>query len=440
MINSTDEFLNIVKSISPNGLMASLDVESLFTNIPLNETIDIIIDCCYNHPHIRKPKIPKNLLRELLILCTSNAPFRHINGKLFYQKEGIAMGSPLGPTFANFYMGHIENKVLNDLNIKPAVYTRYVDDVFVMVENENKLLELKKKFEDASILKFTYEISKNNKIPFLDVNVQILKNKFVTSVYTKETNDGNLINYDSECPSRYKIGTIVTLLNRALKVSSDWQIFNTEMNRLKQIFINNGFPNEVFDRCVKNFLNKHFSNSNNEKIKNEYNIYYENQMTMNYRLDERILKKIIKDKITCVNRQDKLNLRIYYKNMKINNLVMRNNISVSHSVLKSSHVVYSISCPIEDCVLQKSYYVGQTQNTVSLRLTGHLQNGAIKDHVRNCHHKTLTRKELEENVKIIKKIQCPKRLIIYEALTILDKKPNLNVQEQNFSGVLKLFI
>ena len=76
----------------------------------------------------------------------------------------------------------------------------------------------------------------------MDVNVQTLKNKFVTYVYTKETNDGSLFNYDSECPSRYKFKSIVTLLNRALKISSDWQIFNNKINRLKQIFINNNFP------------------------------------------------------------------------------------------------------------------------------------------------------------------------------------------------------
>ena len=38
-------------------------------------------------------------------------------------------------------------------------------------------------------------------------------------------------------------------------------------NRLKQILINNGFLNEVFDRCVKKFLNNHFNNSNDEKEK-----------------------------------------------------------------------------------------------------------------------------------------------------------------------------
>ena len=71
---------------------------------------------------------------------------------------------------------------------------------------------------------------------------------------------------------------------------------------------------------------------------------------------------------------------------------MKNNISVSRSVLKTSHVVYCISCPRQDYVLPKSYFVGQTQNTMNLRLTGHLQNGAIKEYMRNCHQKYLREK------------------------------------------------
>ena len=54
-------------------------------------------------------------------------------------------------------------------------------------------------------------------------------------------------------------------------------------------------------------------------------------------------KKIITDKVICVNKQDTLHLRIYYKNIKTKNLVMKNIIEVSHSVLKTSHEVYNIS-------------------------------------------------------------------------------------------------
>ena len=64
----------------------------------------------------------------------------------------------------------------------------------------------------------------------------------------------NLINYDGECSTRNKIGTIVTLLIRALKVSTNWQLFHDEEKRLKQIFVNNNFPNYIFNECVMKFL------------------------------------------------------------------------------------------------------------------------------------------------------------------------------------------
>ena len=88
--------------------------------------------------------------------------------------------------------------------------------------------ELKNKFEEKPILKFTYEMSTNNHIPFLNIKVENIPNKFITSIYTKDKNDGNLINYDGECPTRYKIGTIVTLLNRALKISPTGNYFTTK--------------------------------------------------------------------------------------------------------------------------------------------------------------------------------------------------------------------
>ena len=73
MINSSDKFLSIVKSTSPNGLMTLLDEECLLMNAPLTETIDIFIGSCYNHSRIKQPRTLKHLLRELVILCTSDA-------------------------------------------------------------------------------------------------------------------------------------------------------------------------------------------------------------------------------------------------------------------------------------------------------------------------------------------------------------------------------
>ena len=121
MLKSRDEFLDILQTTQPKGPPSSLDVESLFTNVPVYETIDIIIRNVYHHKTLPPPCISREDLRELLILCTTSVPFRYIDGKLYIQKDGMSMGSPLGPTFANFYMADVENKVLSMPNMKPNI-------------------------------------------------------------------------------------------------------------------------------------------------------------------------------------------------------------------------------------------------------------------------------------------------------------------------------
>ena len=137
-VKSSSDFVDILQSNNNvTGKMASLDVESLFTNVPLDTTIEIIIKYVYNHDSIPPPKISKEILKSLLLLCTKEAPFRSPEGKLYCQKEGVAMGSPLGPTFANFYVGDLESDLFNNKpSLKPSIYVRYVDDIFLLVRNK----------------------------------------------------------------------------------------------------------------------------------------------------------------------------------------------------------------------------------------------------------------------------------------------------------------
>ena len=51
----------------------------------------------------------------------TEVPFKHINGNLYKLIDGVIMGSPLGLTFMNFYMGDIEEKVFKDKTIIPDV-------------------------------------------------------------------------------------------------------------------------------------------------------------------------------------------------------------------------------------------------------------------------------------------------------------------------------
>ena len=75
---------------------------------------------------IEKPVINKNNFRQLLKLSTSGVQFS-FNSQIYSQHDGIAMGSPLGPTLANIFMGFIEAKIIPSFKYKLR-YFRYVDD------------------------------------------------------------------------------------------------------------------------------------------------------------------------------------------------------------------------------------------------------------------------------------------------------------------------
>ena len=132
MLKSSTEFVSLLSSITPQGNIYSLDVESLFTNVPVERTINIIIDKVYHHPVISPPPMNKRVLKELLKTCTTEVPFRDMDKHIYVQRDGVGMGSPLGVTFANFFMAEVEDRAIDNISCAPSIYGRYIDDIFVL--------------------------------------------------------------------------------------------------------------------------------------------------------------------------------------------------------------------------------------------------------------------------------------------------------------------
>ena len=86
--------------------MASLDVESLFTNIPLQETIDLCVELLFNY----KPNIDGFNITGFyeLLTVTMSESLVLFEGEYYKQIDGVAMSSPLGPTFANIFLSYQE--------------------------------------------------------------------------------------------------------------------------------------------------------------------------------------------------------------------------------------------------------------------------------------------------------------------------------------------
>ena len=128
-------FVSQIKNAGLSGkCLFSYDVTSLFTNIPLQETIDIAIDLMFNHnPNL---SITKKELKKLFLFATSQTHFL-FNDKFYNQIDEVGIGSPLAHVLANVFMGFYESKWLNEYNLnKHEFYLRYFDDILVTFEKE----------------------------------------------------------------------------------------------------------------------------------------------------------------------------------------------------------------------------------------------------------------------------------------------------------------
>ncbi|XP_070000276.1 uncharacterized protein [Penaeus vannamei] len=136
-IENSTVFANEITSLNPEQpiTMASFDVESLFTNVPFLETSEIIVNNI-NSTHLNKFDLTKDSFKKLLHIAAHHSVFSYDND-LYTQTDGVAMGSPLGPSYANAFLCYHEHNWLIQCppEFKPIYYRRYIDDTFVMFKH-----------------------------------------------------------------------------------------------------------------------------------------------------------------------------------------------------------------------------------------------------------------------------------------------------------------
>ncbi len=232
MLKDTFDFVNKVATLdqSKDKYIVSFDVESLFTNIPTLETIDLILKLVYTRNTKYFHNLKKEELRQLLVICTTESHFQ-FNKNYYEQTDGVAMGSPLGPLFANIFMSDFERKHMDKLkSLGVNLWYRYVDDIFATLNSrddaENILAFLNSQHPN---IRFTIEHEESGQLPFLDTLVKRCVGKYATTVYHKKTFTGVYLNWTSLTAKRYKIGLIKCLTKRVLRICTN------EEDRVQQL-------------------------------------------------------------------------------------------------------------------------------------------------------------------------------------------------------------
>ncbi len=280
---------------------------SLFTNIPVDETIQVILDALYpTLPDVsakdQKFKgMTKLIFKRSLEWCLKGNIFI-FDGKYYKQIDGCAMGSPLAPILADIFVNHLlEPRIIRSdhdhLNLQfitsdsstsfsIKLFVRYVDDTLVVFNNPgdaDRFISFLNSLHPN--MKFTMEHEVLDRLAFLDLMLikEKKKNKLNITVYRKPTHSGVFTHFTSFVPYPFKVGLINTLLSRAYRICSNWSVFHLEAERLMSMLMMNGYSSQLFDSKLGIFLKNKLEEKSSDEDEDNSKVYGPEQFKVFYR-------------------------------------------------------------------------------------------------------------------------------------------------------------
>ena len=219
--------------------MISFDISSLYTNVPVNETINILCNKAFSTGPTFSG-FNESQFREMQSLIFDNTFFL-FNDSLYKQTDGLDMGNPLAPALANIFLCNLEQQIFDNFALKYFELSCIVDTWMALLQYfQVNMIEANQFFNYINSahpnIKFTMEKEHNNRLPFLDLLTHYRDSKFHSSIYRKPTFTGLAVIFFSCCPMKHKINSIKTLIHRAYYLSSNYQYFVTEIDYLKNFF------------------------------------------------------------------------------------------------------------------------------------------------------------------------------------------------------------
>ena len=429
-VSSSATFVEEIQQMkpSPTDIIVSFDIRSLYTNVPLMEVINDITDTVFADSKTcsifdNNVKVTKVVFKNMLKLC-SESIFLY-NNCVYRQCDGVAMGSPLAPLLANWFVAKVENKILQYPKHKPLMYKRYVDDIFAVfgsAEDRDNFYALLNSAHPN--LMFTMEKT-SDALPFLDVNIWIKDGAYQTQVYRKPTNTGVHMNFDSMAPLKWKRSLMRCLLIRALRISSSWNYFFLEVNKIKSNLQKNGYPRLFLDNTYQAFIE---SNGINERsFENKQGIKNGNQDKDRpdaYVVVPFVGKPSIKlQHRLCKTMEDNgIQVSPAFRTTKVASYF---NLKSSCPLLFKSNVVYQFVCSCDE----NTTYIGETRRQLFRRVEDHKgkdKQSAVFSHLYNC-NACQSVQNISQQFRILKK--CRRNNILsLEAILISKHRPVINTQ------------
>jgi predicted GIY-YIG superfamily endonuclease len=417
-------------SITSNSRLVSFDISNLYTNIPVNETVELI-ECRLMNNGL--DRIYVNQIVKLLKIVLKQNYFR-FNGRFYEQTNGLAMGSPLSGILSEVFLQYNEEILLEKLKRSHEVelYTRYVDDILIIYKETEKdeKEKMMKLFNDHhSHLTFTNEYEENKKISFLDLTVLRRENKLEFDIYRKPTQTNTTINNKSIHPNSHKFAAFRSMIYRAHKIPLSEENRKKEIKLIKKIAQANGFQPMIIDEIGAKIIRQIRNQERIRKVTTLDGRIEENTKYAAFNFNGNRTQKI-------ANKFKKYGVSVAFKTQNNMSRILHPKIEDSNKYNSSG--IYKINC--NDC---EKFYIGQTvnfgkryKNHASAWRNNKPERSNVAKHLLENDH---TLGKIEENMEIIK--NCKKGYIMdaWEELFIYkekcqDRKKLINEQVNFDSG------
>ncbi|XP_075158209.1 uncharacterized protein LOC142231485 [Haematobia irritans] len=418
-------------TIQKDEKLISFDVVSLFPSVPVDAALQIIEER-WNEITVHT-NMTKHLFMKILRFCIVDNRYFKYDVKIYRQKKGLPMGSPASPVIADILMEKLLDTSMDKLKEKPKIMTKYVDDLFAILKEDEIDNTLKCLNEFHKSISFTMEIETDNKLPYLDILLIKENGKLITDWYQKDTASGRIMNFFSNHPRSMLINTAKNLVNRVLTIS-DNKFHKNNRKKLQNILQENNFP----PKLIKELISSYKPYLDKENIEKEPKIY----RSLSY-------VKGISERITNSNIVDKNKVNIAHKNYNtLKNIFTKTKDKTP--IMETSNVIYQITCNGDNKEPCDKMYIGTTKNKLKTRLSGHksdiklrnnnkLQKTALATHCATTkHHPNF------DDVRVLERESSNSKRLTLEMLYInnvpTEKRMNYKSDTDNIAHIYRHII
>lgn len=397
-VKDTYHFIDIVKNlkIAEDFYFFSMDVDNLYTNIPIEAGIATVRNIFQKFPD---PKRPDQELLQLLEINLTKNDFM-FDEQFYLQVKGTAMGKKFAPAYANIFMANWEAEVLPRCKKKPAHYLRYLDDIWgIWTGSELEFTEFVQTLNshDPSI-QLKFEINREA-IDFLDTTVFKgptfnITRKLDIKVFFKSTDTHALLHKFSFHPKHTFRGIVKSQLLRFQRICTQPTDFRKAVITLFKALRERGYSRPFLKKCLKTFqedsekvkgdllplISTFSSNSRyfNRHMKNHFDevigqaaLIPNSRVISAFRRNKNLADLLVRARLPRLNSSKPRYLEALFTKLEfVRNVKDRTIISVMQSFSpQTKNCVYVIFC--SKCGKK---YVGETGNDLYSRLYQHVYN------------------------------------------------------------------